>query len=87
MGIKLSNERIRRDMSELTSDLVALFEAKYPKLYNFFKNLPEDELIELMIELCDVFDLYQELTAEVAAIYKEHRMYSGSFEDRDWPEN
>ncbi|MGE0491209.1 MAG: hypothetical protein AB7S38_18520 [Vulcanimicrobiota bacterium] len=74
-------------MSDLTSDLVQLFEAKYPPLYNFMEGLPEDKLIDLMIELCDVFDLYRELTAEVARIYKEHRMFTGSLEDRDWPEN
>lgn len=74
-------------MGELTTDLVALFEAKYPRLYNAFREYEEDKLIELMIELCDVFDLHSNLTAEVAKRYKEHRLYSGSLEDRDWPEN
>lgn len=87
MPMKLSDERLKREMGELTTDLVALFEAKYPRFYNALKNLPEEKLIELMIELCDVFDLHKDLTAEVAARYKEHRLYSGSLEDRDWPEN
>lgn len=87
MGLELTDERIRRDMGELTTDLVRLFEAKYPRFYNALRSLPEDKLIELMIELCDVFDLYRELTAEVARQYQEHRLSSGSLEDRDWPEN
>lgn len=74
-------------MGELTSDLVSLFEAKYPRFYNAMTGLEKDELVEMMIELCDVFDLHRDLTAEVASRYKEHRMVSGSLEDRDWPEN
>ena len=42
-------------MGELTTDLVALYEAKYPRFYNALKGLDEEKLIELMIELCDVF--------------------------------
>ncbi|MBI3928354.1 MAG: hypothetical protein HY319_22625 [Armatimonadetes bacterium] len=87
MGMSLTDERIRMDMQDLTSDLMTLFEAKYPRFLNAMQALPEDKLIELMIELCDVFDLYRELTAEVAKIYQEHRRSSGSLEDRDWPEN
>ena len=87
MPMQLSDERLKREMGELTTDLVALYEAKYPRFYNALKGLPEDKLIELMIELCDVFDLHQNLTAEVAKRYKDHRMKSGSMEDRDWPEN
>ena len=74
-------------MTDLTNDLVNLYEAKYSRFYNAMQALPEDKLLELMIELCDVFELYSELTKEVAAQYKEHRMVSGSIEDRDWPEN
>lgn len=87
MAMPLSDERLKREMGELTTDLVALYEAKYPRFYNALKGLEEDKLIELMIELCDVFDLHKKLTAEVAKRYKEHRLYSGSMEDRDWPEN
>ncbi len=49
--------------------------------------LKEDELIDLLIELCDIFDMYRPLTAQVAALYKEHRRSTGSLEDRDWPDN
>lgn len=87
MAMPLSDERLRREMGELTTDLVALFEAKYPRFYNALRGLEEEQLIEFMIELCDVFDLHKELTAVVAAQYKEHRLYTGSLEDRDWPEN
>lgn len=87
MGFFLTDERIRRDMTDLTNDLITLYEAKYPRFYNAIIALPEEKLVELMIELSDVFDLYRELTAEVARQYKEHRMESGSIEDRDWPEN
>lgn len=87
MSMPLSDERLVRDMGELTSDLVALFEAKYPRFYNAMTVLEKEPLVELMIELCDVFDLHRDLTAEVAKRYKEHRLYSGSLEDRDWPEN
>ena len=66
---------------------VALFEAKYPRFYNAMTVMEKEPLIELMIELCDVFDLHRDLTAEVAKRYKEHRLYTGSLEDRDWPEN
>ena len=83
----LSDERLRREMGELTSDLVSLFEAKYPRFYNAMIGLEQEALVELMIELCDVFDLHRDLTAEIARRYKEHRMVSGSLEDRDWPEN
>lgn len=83
----LSEERIKREMGELTTDLVALFEAKYPRFLNAMKGLEEDKLIEFMIEMCDVFDLHKNLTGEIAKRYKEHRMRSGSLEDRDWPEN
>lgn len=87
MTMPLTDERLRREMGELTTDLVALFEAKYPRFYNGLKALDEEKLIEFMIEMCDVFDLHKNLTAEVAKRYKEHRMHSGSLEDRDWPEN
>ena len=85
--MKLSEERVQREMLELTQDLVALLSARYPRLYNAFLALPEEELIDLMVELCDVFDLYRDLTAEVAKAYAEHRRSTGSLEDRDWPEN
>lgn len=87
MAMPLSDDRLRREMGELTSDLVSLYEAKYPRFYNALTGLEKDALIELMIELCDVFDLHRDLTAEIARRYKEHRMHSGSLEDRDWPEN
>lgn len=87
MAMELSDERIRRDMGDLTTDVVRLFEAKYPRLYNTFSGFAEDQLIELMIELCDIFDLYRELTAVVSKQYQEHRTRTGSLEDRDWPEN
>lgn len=87
MAMPLSDERLRREMGELTSDLVSLYEAKYPRFYNAMTTLEKDALVELMIELCDVFDLHRNLTAEVARRYKEHRLHSGSLEDRDWPEN
>ena len=87
MPMPISDERLKREMGELTSDLAALFEAKYPRFFNSLTVLEEEPLIELMIELCDVFDLHRELTHEVAKRYKEHRLYSGSLEDRDWPEN
>lgn len=85
--MNLSNGQLRRGMSELTCDLVSLYEAKYPRLYNVMSTLEEDKLIELMIELCDVFDLHREFIAEIAGRYKEHRLRAGSMEDRDWPEN
>lgn len=87
MAMPLSDERLQREMGELTSDLVSLFEAKYPRFYNALIGLEKDELIEFMIELCDVFDLHRELGIEIAKRYKEHRLHSGSLEDRDWPEN
>lgn len=83
----LSEERVQRDMVELTQDLVTLFAAKYPRLHNAFQALDEQEMIDLMVELCDVFDLYRDLTGEVARLYQEHRRSTGSLEDRDWPEN
>lgn len=87
MGMKLPDERIQRDMTDLLGDLLTLFSAKYPRLLNAFQDLEEEKLIELLIELCDVFDLYKELTGEVAKLYQEHRRSTGSLEDRDWPEN
>lgn len=87
MAMPLSDARLRRDMGELTTDLVSLYEAKYPRLYNVMSTLEPDALVELMIELCDVFDLHRDLIAEVARRYKEHRLHSGSLEERDWPEN
>lgn len=83
----LNEERLQREMLELTQDLVTLFSAKYPRLNNAFQALSEAEMIDLMVELCDVFDLYRDLTGEVARLYKEHRRSAGSLEDRDWPEN
>lgn len=83
----LNDERFRNEMLELSSDLVTLFAAKYPRFLNAFQDLPEEKMIELLIELCDIFDLYKELTAHVAEAYKEHRRTTGSLEDRDWPEN
>jgi hypothetical protein len=83
----LNEERLQREMLELTQDLVTLFSAKYPRLNNAFQALSEAEMIDLMVELCDVFDLYRDLTGEVARLYKEHRRSTGSLEDRDWPEN
>lgn len=83
----LNDERFRQEMLELSSDLVTLFAAKYPRLLNAFQDMPEEKMIELLIELCDIFDLYKELTAHVAEAYKEHRRTTGSLEDRDWPEN
>lgn len=85
--MQLSEERLQRDMVELTQDLVTLLEAKYPRLFNAFQALNETEMIDLMVELCDVFDLYRDLTGEVARLYQEHRRSTGSLEDRDWPEN
>lgn len=85
--MQLSEERLQREMLELTQDLVTLLQAKYPRLFNAFEALSEDEMIELMIELCDVFDLYKDLTGEVARLYQDHRRSTGSLEERDWPEN
>lgn len=85
--MQLSEERVQRDMVELTQDLITLFAAKYPRLHNAFQALDEQEMIDLMVELCDVFDLYRDLTGEVARLYQEHRRSTGSLEDRDWPEN
>jgi hypothetical protein len=85
--MKLSEERVQREMLELTQDLVTLLGARYPRLHNALLALSEEELIDLMVELCDVFDLYKDLTAEVAQAYAEHRRSTGSLEDRDWPEN
>jgi hypothetical protein len=85
--MQLSEERLQREMLELTQDFVTLLRAKYPRLLNAFEALSEDEMIELMIELCDVFDLYKDLTGEVARLYQEHRRSTGSLEERDWPEN
>ena len=83
----LNEERLQREMLELTQDLVTLFSAKYPRLNNAFQALSEAEMIDLMVELCDGVDLYRDLTGEVARLYKEHRRSTGSLEDRDWPEN
>ena len=85
--MQLSEERLQRDMLELTQDLITLLSAKYPRLHNAFMALGEEEMIDLMVELCDVFDLYRDLTGEVARLYQEHRRSTGSLEDRDWPEN
>jgi hypothetical protein len=85
--MELSEERFQRDMTDLTQDLVTLFEARYPRFFNAFQDLSEKEMIDLMIELCDVFDLYKGLTSEVAKLYQEHRRKTGSLEERDWPEN
>ncbi|MEW6278838.1 MAG: hypothetical protein AB1758_09465 [Candidatus Eremiobacterota bacterium] len=87
MPPRLSEERFRQEMLDLSQDLLTLFEAKYPRLMNAFQALEEEVLIELMFELCDVFDLYRDLTAHVAEVYKEHRRSTGSLEDRDWPDN
>lgn len=87
VAMRLSDERFQRDMLDLTNDLLTLLEAKYPRLSNAFQDLEEEEMIELMIELCDIFDLYRELNAEVARLYQEHRRKTGTLEDRDWPEN
>ena len=87
MPMKLDDSRIQRDMLDLTRDLTLLFKTKYPELLNAFQALPEEKMIELMIELCDIFDLYRDLTASVAEAYQEHRRTGGSLEDRDWPEN
>ena len=85
--MRLSDERFQRDMLDLTNDLMTLLEARYPRLYNAFQALEEEEMIDLMIELCDIFDLYKELNSEVARLYHEHRRKTGTMEDRDWPEN
>ena len=85
--MKLSEERLQRDMLELAQDLVTLLSAKYPRLHNAFEALNEEEMIELLIELCDIFDLYRDLTAEIARLYQEHRRSTGSLEDREWPKN
>lgn len=85
--MKLADERIQRDMLDLSQDLVTLFAAKYPRFLNAFEDLTEEQTIEFMIELCDVFDLYRDLSEEMASLYKEHRRRTGSLEDRDWPEN
>jgi len=87
MPMKLPEERIKLEMTALSNDLASLFSAKYPRLHNAFDGLEETQLIELMIELCDVFDLYRDLTHEIARLYHEHRRSSGSLEERDWPEN
>ncbi|HXE72610.1 MAG TPA: hypothetical protein VNO81_08105 [Candidatus Nitrosotenuis sp.] len=85
--MQLSDERIKIEILELTRDLALLYKTKYPGLLNAFQALPEDKMIELMIELCDIFDNYKELTGTIARLYLEHRRSTGSLEDRDWPEN
>lgn len=74
-------------MTDLGRDLMLLFKTKYPGLLQAFQSLPEEKMIELMVELCDIFDLYRDLTAEVSRVYQQHRRESGSLEDREWPEN
>ncbi len=83
----LNDDLIRRDMHDLAVDVVKLFQAKYPRLLAGIQELSEEQLIEFMIELCDIFDLYKDTVTEVAAIYHEHRTVSGPIEDRHWPEN
>lgn len=85
--MEISDERLQRDLVELTQDFVALLSAKYPRMCDAFEGLSEEHMIELMIELCDVFDLYRDSVHEVARLYGEHRRTTGSLEDRDWPEN
>ena len=87
MPMKLPEERIKLEMMALSNDLFTLLSAKYPRLHNALEGLEENELIELMIELCDIFNLYRDLTEEIAKLYHEHRRSSGSVEERDWPEN
>lgn len=86
-GGTLSDARLRREMGELTTDLVTLYEAKYSRFYNAILVLEEGNLIELMVQLCELFAKHAELAAQIAKLYKQHRLHSGSFEDRDWPEN
>ncbi len=83
----LSDQRLRREMGELTEDLVTLYEAKYPRFYNAIIVLEEDALIEMMVEMCQLFAQQSEVVSAIAKLYKEHRLFKGSFEDRDWPEN
>ncbi len=85
--VQLTDERFRREMEDLTGDLATLFEARYPAFFNAMKMLKEDELIDFMIEMCDIFDMYKSLTGDVARLYQEHRRSTGSLEDRDWPDN
>lgn len=87
MPLELQDQETQRDMMDLARDLVLLMKTRYPGLLNAFQALPEDQMIDLMIELCDIFDLYRDLTGRVARVYAEHRRQSGSLEDRDWPEN
>lgn len=87
MALEIDDEELKRDMLDLTRDLVLLFKTKYPALLNSFAALPEDKMIELMVELCDVFDLYRDMTHKVAALYQASRRQGGSLEDREWPEN
>lgn len=86
-GGTLSDARLKREMGELTTDLVTLYEAKYARFYNAILVLEEAQLIELMVTLCSLFARHHELVKKIAQLYKQHRLYSGSFEDRDWPEN
>jgi len=81
------DQQLRRDMMDLTRDLVLLLKVRYPSLLNAFQALPEERMIELMVELCDIFDLHKDLASRVARMYQEHRRRGGSLEDRDWPEN
>lgn len=87
MPLEIDDEDLKRDMLDLTRDLVLLLKTKYPTMLNSFQALPEEKMIELMVELCDVFDLYRELTHKVAGLYQASRREGGSLEDRDWPEN
>lgn len=73
-------------MTDLGRDLVTLLETRHPSLLEAFQALPEEEMVELLVELCDVFDLHRSLAAKVAELYQEHRR-RGALEDRDWPEN
>lgn len=87
MPVEIGDEELKRDMLDLTRDLVLLLKTKYPGLLQSFQALPEEQMIELMVELCDIFDLYRNLTHKVAAVCRAHRREGGSLEDRDWPEN
>lgn len=87
MSVEIDDQELKRDVLDLSRDLVLLWKTKYPAMLNAFHGLEEEQMIELLVELCDIFDLYRDSTRKVAHLYQEHRRRGGSLEDRDWPEN
>lgn len=83
----LTQKRLRHDILNLSQDLAHLYKVKYPRMLAALEGLSEEALIEHLLEMCDIFDLYRESVHEVAKQYQQYRLENGSLEDRDWPEN